>query len=80
MHYAVWAASSPMIKILLLYNVDINLQDEVCTKLSSHLIYSLLMHYLLRNAFSFAVWLDTTSPCCSVPENRYSEAFVIKGS
>lgn len=29
LHYAVFAASSQMIKILLLYNVDINLQDNV---------------------------------------------------
>ena len=29
MHYAVRTASSQMIKILLLYNVDINLQDNV---------------------------------------------------
>lgn len=29
MHYAVRAASSQAIKILLLYNVDINLQDNV---------------------------------------------------
>ena len=30
MHYAVQTASSHAIKILLLYNVDINLQDNVC--------------------------------------------------
>lgn len=29
LHYAVQTASSPAIKILLLYNVDINLQDNV---------------------------------------------------
>ncbi|KAE8715908.1 Ankyrin repeat domain-containing protein [Hibiscus syriacus] len=28
MHYAVYAASTPTIKLLLLYNVDINLQDN----------------------------------------------------
>lgn len=31
MHYAVQTASAPAIKLLLLYNVDINLQDNVCT-------------------------------------------------
>lgn len=31
MHYAVQTASSQAIKILLLYNIDVNLQDNVRT-------------------------------------------------
>lgn len=34
MHYAVLTASSQMIKILLLYNVDIDLQDNVSLLIS----------------------------------------------
>lgn len=39
MHYAVCTASSLMIKILLLYNVDINLQDNVLPNSPFHLIF-----------------------------------------
>ena len=39
MHYAVNAASTPTIKLLLLYNVDINLQDNVWLTFPILLLY-----------------------------------------
>lgn len=45
MHYAVQTASIPAIKLLLLYNVDINLQDNVW------LILHYCLHFLLNFIF-----------------------------
>lgn len=82
MHYAVQTASSQTIKILLLYNVDINLQDNVWL-----IIFPLQLLYISisRSFVMFCLrtyiisplsgWVVTITCCCSSPKNRFSEAF-----
>ncbi|RVX16448.1 Ankyrin repeat domain-containing protein, chloroplastic [Vitis vinifera] len=52
MHYAVQTASSHAIKILLLYNVDINLQDNNLVANSHWFIYFSLEHCLSQDGLS----------------------------
>lgn len=91
MHYAVRTSSSYMIKILLLYNVDINLQDKVCFNSSLSSSFMLFIHWqrkcyfihthLQSLFFPFLTgWLDAITSSCSIPPNRYSEASVNKES
>lgn len=87
MHYAVRRASSQMIKILLLYNVDMNAQDNVYISITQLFFISLsftlfhLVHMSSYLYFSlFSGWLDTITFSCSISQNRYSEAFINQGS
>lgn len=92
MHYAVRRASSQMIKILLLYNVDMNAQDNVYMGITQLFFISLSftlfdpVHYLSYLLCShlclslFSGWLDTITFSCSISQNRYSEAFINQGS
>lgn len=68
MHYAVLAASSPAIKVLLLYNVDINLSDDVCWQVlctSSFFSPPLFLNISYGSALVWfsTGWMDTVTSC-----------------
>ena len=78
MHYAVQTASIETIELLLLYNVDINLQDNVWLIVPIFSIFTLVIFCgaFWEHIFILSVsgWLDTITSCCSNSETKFSEA------
>ena len=76
LHYAVQTASSQAIKILLLYNVDINLPDDVCSQVLRLILWSFVSKSNKTKIILLSGWLDSIASCCANKKDRYCEAFV----
>ena len=80
MHYAVQTASSQAIKILLLYNVAINHQDNVWLTIPPCHLHAFLIKFWsiswVRLYLSNSGWVDTITSCCPSPEDWCSEALI----
>lgn len=74
MHYAVNAALTPTIKLLLLYNVDINLQDNVWLTFPSLLFYEFVFDILFR----FGYELVSTFCLSRMVGHRYISPFKLE--
>lgn len=73
MHYAVQTASAPTIKLLLLYNADINAQDRVMMLKHFYIISESVSWLVDTLVFFYSGRVDAPARCSTGQKKRHRE-------